>query len=84
MLSRYVENTNYLGNIFASGQWFLFMNPVALAALEVAFLGGIDTPAVLTAGPDYQFDRPGISIRGTGGFGVTQQNFRACYYAAGQ
>jgi hypothetical protein len=41
--------------------------------IEVAFLNGVDTPAVLQAGPDYQFDRLGISIRGTMPFGVNQQ-----------
>lgn len=79
-MSRYLESALYLNNTTA---WMLFYNPITIAALEVCFLNGVDTPAVLTAGPDYQFDRPGISVRGTMPFGVNQQSFRAAYYMAG-
>lgn len=79
-MSRYIENANYVNS--ATG-WGIFFNPAALAAIEVAFLNGVDTPAVLQAGPDYQFDKLGISIRGTMPFGVTQQNFRAAVWSAG-
>lgn len=79
-MSRYVENAKYVNS--ATG-WGIFFNPVALAAVEVAFLNGVDTPAVLQAGPDYQFDKLGVSIRGTMPFGVTQQNFRAAVWSAG-
>ena len=79
-LSRYVENAKYLNS--ATG-WGIFFNPIALAAIEVAFLNGVDTPAVLQAGPDYQFDKLGISIRGTMPFGVTQQNYRAAVWSLG-
>jgi hypothetical protein len=61
----------------------LAFDPMALAFIELAFLNGVDTPTVLQAGPDYQFDRLGISIRGTMPFGVTQQNFRAAVHAVG-
>lgn len=80
VMSRYIENASY-GNT-ATG-WEVLYNPAALATIEVAFLNGVDTPAVLTAGPDYQFDRLGISIRGTMPFGVTQQNFRGGVYCPG-
>lgn len=80
VMSRYVENANYLNT--ATG-WGVLFNPAALAAIEVAFLNGVDNPAVLTAGPDYQYDKLGISIRGTMPFGVTQQNFRAAVWSAG-
>lgn len=80
VMSRYIENASY-GN--STTAWWILFNPAALPVIEVAFLNGVDTPAVLQAGPDYQFDRLGISIRGTMPFGVTQQNFRGGVYSAG-
>lgn len=80
VMSRYVENANYVNSTTA--YWLLF-NPIALSAIEVCFLGGNDTPAVLTAGPDFQFDKLGISIRGSMPFGATQQNFRGGVYSVG-
>lgn len=80
-MSRYIENPKYVNS--ATG-WGIFFNPVALAAIEVAFLNGVDTPAVLQAGPDYQFDKLGVSIRGTLPVGVNQQNYRAAVWSNGQ
>jgi hypothetical protein len=80
VMSRYVENAAY-GNT-TTGWWILF-NPEGLAVIEVVFLNGVDTPAVLQAGPDYQFDRLGISIRGTMPFGSNPQNFRGGVYNVG-
>jgi hypothetical protein len=80
VMSRYLESANY-GNS-ATG-WYVLFNPMALAAIEICFLNGVDSPAVLQAGPDYQFDKLGISIRGTMPFGITQQNFRAAVYSVG-
>ncbi|HLW67859.1 MAG TPA: hypothetical protein VKS79_21250 [Gemmataceae bacterium] len=80
VMSRYIENASY-GNS-TTAFWILF-DPVALPVIEVAFLNGVDTPAVLQASPDYQFDKLGISIRGVMPFGVTQQNFRGGVYNAG-
>jgi transcriptional antiterminator Rof (Rho-off) len=80
VMSRYVESANY-GNT-TTGWWMLF-DPAALPVVEFAFLNGVDTPAVLQAGPDYQFERPGITIRGTIGFGANAQNFRGGVYNVG-
>lgn len=80
VMSRYIENAAYVNSATA---WWMLFNPVALATIEVSFLNGTDTPTVLQAGPDYQFDRLGISIRGTMPFGVSQQNFRGGVYAVG-
>jgi hypothetical protein len=55
-MSRYIENAQL--RQLATAWWILF-NPAALAVIEVVFLNGVDTPAVLQAGPDYQFDRLG-------------------------
>jgi hypothetical protein len=80
VMSRYIENASY-GN--SATAWWLLFNPIALAVIEVCFLNGVDTPAVLQAGPDYQFDKLGISIRGTMPFGSNQQNFRGGVYSVG-
>ena len=63
--------------------WWVLFNPIAAAVIEVCFLNGNDTPAVLAAGPDFQFDKPGISLRGTMPSGATQQNFRGGVYNVG-
>lgn len=78
--SKYIENANY-GN--STTAFFVLFDPVALPVIETGFLTGMDSPAVLTAGPDYQFDRLGISIRGTQAFGVKQQNFRGGVFCTG-
>jgi hypothetical protein len=80
VMSRYVESPTYVNSTTA---WWMLFNPIALAAIEVCFLNGVDTPAVLQAGPEFQFDRLGISIRGTMPFGSNQQNFRGGVYAVG-
>jgi hypothetical protein len=79
-MSRYPENAGY-GN--STTNWWLLYDPAALPVAEVAFLNGVDTPAVLQAGPDYQFDKLGISIRGTMPFGSNVQNFRGGVFMAG-
>ena len=80
VMSRYLESPSYVNS---STAWWVLFDPVALATIEVAFLNGVDTPAVLQAGPDFQFDRLGISIRGTMPFGCNQQNFRGGVFSAG-
>ena len=81
VMSRYMESPNHVNSPTA---WEVLYDPVALPTVEVAFLNGKDTPDVLTAGPDYQFDRLGISVRGTMTMGATQQNFRGGGYSPGQ
>ncbi len=78
--SKYIESPLY-GN--SATAFFVLFDPIALPVIETGFLNGVDTPAVLTAGPDYQFDRLGISIRGTQAFGVKQQNFRGGVFSVG-
>jgi hypothetical protein len=64
--------------------WYLLYPSVAgVAVIEVAFLNGVDTPVVQTAGPDWNFDRLGISMRVVFDYGVNQQNFRAGIKMAG-
>ena len=80
VMSRYLENPNYGNSVV---DWWVLFNSGSLPVIEVAFLNGVDTPAVLQATPDYQFDKLGISIRGTMPFGVTQQTFRGGVYVHG-
>lgn len=81
VMSRYLSNASYTG--YSATAWYLLANPGYLAAIEVAFLNGVDMPTVQQAGIDYQFDRLGISIRGVFDFGVSMQNFRAAVKSAG-
>lgn len=78
--SRYIENSNY-GN--STTAYFVIQDPVALPIIETVYLKGIETPVVITAGPDFQFDRLGLSIRGTNDVGVAQQNFRGGVFSVG-
>ncbi len=58
--------------------WYNLYAPVAgSSVMEVAFLNGSDAPVVQTAGPDWNFDRLGISMRVIFDYGVNAQNFRA-------
>jgi len=81
VMSRYLSNTNYTG--YSTTAWWLLANPAILAAIEAAFLNGQEAPTVTQAGPDFQFNIPGISIRGLFDVGVGMQNFRAGVKSAG-
>jgi hypothetical protein len=66
--------------VTASGSttaWYVLFDAAICAALEIAFLNGVDTPTVQMASQDFQFDRLGMSSRVLFDFGVQQQNFRA-------
>ncbi len=78
--SRYIENSQF-GN--STTAFFVLFDPVALPVIETAYHNGIETPVVLTAGPDFQFDRLGISVRGSNAVGVAQQNFRGGVFSVG-
>jgi hypothetical protein len=81
VMSRYIENPNYLNTTTG---WGIFADPAGFCpAVQVGFLQGQDTPDVLQAGPDYQFDRLGVSIRGTLSFGAAMQNFRGAVWSLG-
>jgi|GEM_PF-116779 len=74
VMSRYLSNTAFTGN--STTAWYLLASPGLFPVIECAFLNGVDVPMVQQAGPDFQFDRLGISIRGVFDFGVNIQNFR--------
>ncbi len=95
VMSRYLNKTltTFIPNIGntspttvtgSTTAWYVLYPAVAgVNVIEVAFLGGVDTPTVQTAGPDWNFNRLGISMRVLFDFGVNQQNFRAGIKSAG-
>ncbi|MDR1384641.1 MAG: hypothetical protein LBJ67_12485 [Planctomycetaceae bacterium] len=54
--------------------WYLLADPLWLASLEVAFLGGQDRPTVERA--DADFNILGVQFRGYIDFGVKEQDWR--------
>jgi hypothetical protein len=81
VMSRYLSNPSIPG--FSATGWYLLGNPALAPVVEVAFVNGVDVPTVQTAGPDFQFDRLGISARGVFDCGVNNQNFRGGVKSAG-
>lgn len=73
-----VVSTPYLSSKAIKGgsaaSWYLFADPLRLAALEVAFLGGQDRPTVERA--DADFNILGVQFRGYIDFGVKEQDHR--------
>lgn len=55
--------------------WYLLADPMDIAAIEVVFLYGKDTPTIETG--DFEFDRLGFVTRATFHFGVAKQEYRA-------
>ena len=73
-----VVSTPYLSSKVFKGHsataWYLFADPLRLAALEVAFLDGKDRPTVERADADY--NKLGFQYRGYMDFGVQEQDCR--------
>jgi hypothetical protein len=68
----YLSSTAFQGN--SASSWYLFADPLRLAALEVAFLGGQNRPTVERA--DADFNILGVQFRGFIDFGVKEQDWR--------
>lgn len=77
--STYLSNTAFTGN--STTAWFLLADPADLAAIEVAFLNGRDTPIVESAEMD--FNNLGVQMRGYFDFGANRQEFRSSVRSAG-
>lgn len=71
--SPFLSNVTYAG--FSTTAWWLLCEPGRLAAIEVAFLNGQESPTVQTA--QANFNELGIDIRGFFDPGVAMQDFRA-------
>lgn len=80
VVSAYLGNTKYTGNSVKA--WYLLANPADLAAIEVAFLNGQESPTIETA--DADFGTLGIQMRGYHDFGVAKQDFRAAARSKGE
>ncbi len=70
--SPYLASKAFKG--FSAAAWYLFADPLRLAALEVAFLSGQDRPTVERA--DADFNILGVLFRGFIDFGVKEQDHR--------
>jgi hypothetical protein len=66
----YLSSAAFPGN--SATAWYLFADPLRLAALEVAFLGGQNRPTVERA--DADFNILGVQFRGYIDFGVKEQD----------
>lgn len=62
----WLENSAITGN--SAKAWYLFADPQQLAAIEVAFLNGAESPIIEEGQPD--FDQLGLSYRVVYDFGV--------------
>jgi capsid protein len=69
-----VVSSAYLDAAYAL-EWWLLANPNRVAAIEVALLGGRETPRIETM--PYSFERLGTQWRCTWGFGIAAQEYRA-------
>ena len=72
--SSYLANALMAGGYSATA-WYLLADPRDLAAIEVAFLNGVETPTIESS--DVDFDTLGIQMRGFHDFGVKKQEYRA-------
>ena len=81
-----VVSSSWLANSLITGYsakaWYLFADPVRAAAMEVAFLNGVETPTVEQAEAD--FNTLGIQFRGFLDFGVAFQDPRAAVKMKGE
>lgn len=59
----------------SSTAWWLLADPNNVAAINVAFLDGVETPVVETG--MFDFDRLGMAMRGVMRFGVNKAEYRA-------
>jgi len=80
-----VESSPYLSNTAISGYsvtaWYLFPNPNDIAAFEIVFLNGVDTPTVEQV--DVASNVLGLAYRGYFDFGIAEQDPRGAVKMAG-
>ncbi len=75
----YLSSKAFKGN--SASAWYLFADPLRLAAIEVAFLNGQDHPTVERA--DADFNKLGFLFRGYLDFGVKEQDSRGALKCEG-
>jgi phage major head subunit gpT-like protein len=72
VVSSYLSNTSLAGQ--SSTAWYLLADPMDVPVIEVAFLGGVETPTIETVEVDA--DEMGVGLLGYWDFGVAKQEFR--------
>jgi phage major head subunit gpT-like protein len=75
LVSPWLSNSTLTGN--SSTAWYLLGNPADLAALEIAYLNGLQTPTVEFFGMDTNPEVLGVSWRVFWDFGVALAEYRA-------
>ncbi len=78
--SVYLSNASFTGA--SSKAWYLLADPNRLAAIEIAFLNGVDRPTVEKT--DADFNTLGIQFRGYIDFGVREQDHRGALKMKGE
>lgn len=78
--SAYLSNSTISG--YSALAWYLFADPNVLAAIELAFLNGVDRPIVEKA--DADFNTLGVQFRGYMDFGVKEQDYRGAVKMKGE
>ncbi len=71
--SRYLSNANISG--YSSTAWYLLAEPNEVAAINVGFLNGAETPTVQSA--EFEFDRLGMAMRAYLDWGCNKGEYRA-------
>jgi hypothetical protein len=78
-MSRFLDNPKIPGG--SDKAWYLLAEPADLAAIEVVFLNGQESPTIEST--DADFATLGIQLRGYHDFGCSKQDPRAAVKAAG-
>ena len=79
-MSRFLDNPTIPGG--SAKAWYLLADPADLAAIEVVFLNGQESPTIEST--DADFSTLGIQLRGYHDFGVAKQDPRAAVKAKGE
>ncbi len=78
--SPWLSNSNLTG--YSSKAWYLLGDPADVAAIEIAYLNGVETPTIETGNVD--FNQLGIYYRAYHDFGVAQQDPRGAVKMKGE
>lgn len=79
--SAYLSNATLFPLLYSLTRWWLFADPADLAAMNVVFLDGNQTPTIETA--DAEFGTLGIQSRAVFSFGVGTQAYQAAVESKG-
>jgi len=77
--SPYLSNTGFTG--YSTTAWYLFADPANVAAFEVGYLNGVDTPTVEEV--QLPAEVLGVGFRGYMDYGMKEQDYRAAVKVTG-